>query len=120
MVWQTEGTVGGKTPGYQNLKDTQSEGNVDQHLLIRILCIHGETHICPTAKVDLEIQVQRAQQYVSMVKDLPWLIILGKDWMGFSALMLQEVEQCRTGRIQGQLEKEIRGLEAGVRMAKKG
>lgn len=34
-------------------------------------------HVYPTAKGDLKDQGWRAQQYISMVKDLPWLIILG-------------------------------------------
>lgn len=72
-----------------------------KHLLVYILCIQGETCDYPMAEVELEVQAWRAQLHIKVVK-LPWLIILGKDWVGYSALMQQSITTPpRTGKSKG-------------------
>lgn len=39
------------------------------------------------------VQDRRAQLYKGVVKTLPWPMILGKDWLGFPALMKGKVDQ---------------------------
>ncbi|CAM5105033.1 unnamed protein product [Natator depressus] len=60
--------------------------DLDRHLLVHVSCVHGETSVYSMAEVGLEVQGQRARLQVGMVKDLPWHVILGRDWVGYSAL----------------------------------
>lgn len=49
--------------------------------------MQGEIWIYPTAGVELGVQEQRGQLHIRVLKDLLRLMILGRDWLGFPALI---------------------------------
>lgn len=53
---------------------------------------------------------------LSVIKDLSWPIILGREWIGYSALVWEKLrERPRTERVWDQLGNYAEGLEARVR-----
>lgn len=79
----------------------------------------GKTESTPQQKLDWKYRAG-VRLHVSMVKDLPWPVILGRDWVGYSTLMWEGPEQRpRTESLWAQLGNEAEGLGAMVRRPQK-
>lgn len=60
--------------------------------VVRIRCVHGDVRTYPTGETNLEIKGKRARMRVGVAANLPYDIVLGRDWPFFPEAMGENPE----------------------------